>query len=120
MRPLRTIALVLGGLLLASSLLAYIGALVSVVVGVSTYQAGDRDTAGLAKLACIICLWLGSLLLGPGLLVFIPGVVLHVILRRQARRGRCRKCGYDLRASKDRCPECGTPIPEGTVRKPIV
>jgi hypothetical protein len=43
------------------------------------------------------------------LLGFLPGraVVRRLRERRHARVGTCRVCGYDLRASPERCPECG-------------
>lgn len=47
---------------------------------------------------------------GIGVLVLAVRAVLKHRVRTRRVYGFCAKCGYDLRASKDRCPECGTPI----------
>ena len=54
-----------------------------------------------------------ALLLASAILSILPAAWLIRDRERQWRikHGLCLKCGYDLRASKERCPECGAAIP---------
>ena len=43
--------------------------------------------------------------------LLLPAVRRRLASRRARRPGFCRRCGYDLRATPERCPECGAEPP---------
>jgi hypothetical protein len=61
--------------------------------------------------------------LAIGLWAVLPALWWLLVYRRHRRRKRwiieqrCLICGYDLRATPDRCPECGASVPQAL--KPV-
>ena len=68
----------------------------------------ERDQGSIARgWVAIVPYWV--VLLAVATLAFGKRLLwTPIVRRRRRRRGRCVACGYDLRGSTDRCPECGT------------
>lgn len=70
-----------------------------------------HPTVGCSSHAVAVPHWLPAL---PSLI--LPAIWAVKRWRRRIPPGHCKTCGYDLRASEERCPECGTAIPAATDR----
>lgn len=76
-------------------------------------------TVDLAMSASIHEAWLARLVLMLGILLMGFAFLWTFRVetkRRQIARGVCPSCGYDLRATPERCPECGAANMEVSVR----
>jgi uncharacterized membrane protein len=69
----------------------------------------DRSVVMVVSSSSVFAVWLGLPLL---LSVILPAcwLIRKWMSSREKPAGTCSVCGYDLRASKERCPECGTDI----------
>jgi len=80
-------------------------------LGVTYYRVLPDSQMGLSDgsfYVAIPCLYLLILLAVPTTLT-ARRIIRRGIIRRRRLNGCCEYCGYDLRASPDRCPECGCP-----------
>jgi hypothetical protein len=55
--------------------------------------------------------WLPPIILSPGLWMWARRKYRHFLAHTRRKAGLCVACGYDIRESSGRCPECGEAIP---------
>jgi hypothetical protein len=78
-------------------------------VGCFGFGYRSRDKERFSSFECSFREWTLPYWALTLLLAFLPTLAIRSGLRKRHRRpsGHCPSCGYDLRATPDRCPECG-------------
>jgi len=77
-------------------------------LGIRSIEFGDRFREDVRFKTLNIPMWL---FMAAAAMVAMPYLVMRSswwARRRRHSQGLCPECGYDLRATPDRCPECGT------------
>ena len=98
------------------------------VAQLGQYQSTVRDAFGFAyadswatptrSRDLILPLWILEILAA-----LMSGLLIRSLIRshrslRRRRLGQCENCGYDLRVTPQRCPECGVIPPEAIIAAP--
>jgi hypothetical protein len=74
----------------------------------------EGETHSLTQWRCVLGV-LPLIVVGSSLMILVLQTLRRrILIRMRISNGLCGRCGYDLRASPDRCPECGTPASGGT------